>query len=202
MPILLKKLILIRHGETSKNAKGKLHGSEDSELLTEAGIEQMKKTAQRLKEFSPGKIYASKKARAVHSGELIARELRIPLETVEGMEERNWGEFSGRWWRDVEKLLNRMSLEDRFGYVPPGGESWQQFEMRLTSAVRTLLEQNENEAVVIVAHGGAIRAFMPFLLNAPKEESFKYDPDNASLTIFDRDNGALKVIVINDISHL
>ncbi len=199
----MKKLILIRHGQTRENTKGKLHGSEDSELLTEAGIEQMKKTAERLSEFSPGKIYASKKARAVQSGELIARELGIPLETIEGMEERNWGEFSGKWWRDVEKLLNRMSLDARFDYVPPGGESWRQFEMRLIGAIRTLLQQNKKEIVVIIAHGGAIRALMPFLLNAPKEESFKYDPDNASLTIFDRDsNGTLRQVAINDTSHL
>jgi broad specificity phosphatase PhoE len=39
--------------------------------------------------------------------------------------------------------------------------------------------------LVIITHGGVIRALMPYLLGVPKEESFKYDPPNASITIFE-----------------
>ncbi len=38
-------LILIRHGETAKNAEGKLHQKGDKEILTDCGKEQIRKTA-------------------------------------------------------------------------------------------------------------------------------------------------------------
>mgnify|MGYP001597684081 CR=1 FL=1 len=50
--------------------------------------------------------------------------------------------------------------------------------------------------------GGAIRALMPFLLGVPKEESYAYDPDNASLTIFDFDENRFTQVAINDTSHV
>jgi len=43
---------------------------------------------------------------------------------------------------------------------------------------------------------------MPFLLDVSKEESFSYDPDNASMTIFDFDGNAFIKVVVNDTSHL
>ena len=54
----------------------------------------------------------------------------------------------------------------------------------------------------MVTHGGAIRALLPFLLDVPKEESFKYDPENASITIFDYSDNNFTKVMINDASHL
>lgn len=55
---------------------------------------------------------------------------------------------------------------------------------------------------MVVSHGGAIRALMPHLLGVPKEESFKYDPDNASLAIFEYDGDNFIKKTVNDTSHL
>jgi broad specificity phosphatase PhoE len=61
-------------------------------------------------------------------------------------------------------------------FLPPQGESRQQFETRLINSLTTLIRQNSKDNLVIITHGGAIRALMPYLLGVPKEESFKYDP--------------------------
>lgn len=198
----MSELILIRHGETAKNVEGVLHGAADTERLTENGVGQIKKTAEKLEEFSPVKIYMSDESRAKQSGELLADQLGIPCEQISGLHERNWGEFSGKPWAEVQRVLGPMSLEERYTYVPPGGESWQQFESRLIGAISSILEAHKGETVAVVSHGGSIRALMPYLLGAPKEESFKYDLANASLTVFKNDNGVLTSVSVNDTSHL
>jgi len=196
------KLILVRHGETEKNVSGKLHSSSDPEVLNKKGRNQMETTAKYLLSFKSWIIYGSKEKRANESAEIIAKVCKVPMKLIDGMQERDWGDFSGKSWDEIKKVLDPMSLEERYTYIPPKGESWKEFEERLIKTVNHILRENENKTVVVVTHGGAIRALMPYLLGVPKEESFKYDPDNASLTIFDYSKGKFKNKKINDTSHL
>lgn len=196
------KLILIRHGETNKNVSNSLHASGDPETLNGKGTEQIELTADKLTTYSPSKVYSSKERRALESAKILSDSLKIPFEEIEGMEERNWGVFTGKPWEEVKKVLDPMTLDERFTYVPQGGESWKTFETRLIGAIKKITIENQGKTVIVVTHGGAIRALMPFLLGVPKEESFKYDPDNASLTIFDFDEGGFKKVAVNDTSHL
>ncbi len=179
-----------------------MHTTEDPELLTETGIEQITKTAEKLKEFNPIKIYSSQEARAVQSGKLIADILGVDFETIDDMRERNWGDWSDRSWSEVQEILEPMNLQERYTFIPPRGESWEHFEKRLIQSINSLLGKHWSETIVVVSHGGAIRALMPYLLSVPKEESFKYSPDNASLTVFNMENGIAKPVTLNDTSHL
>ena len=195
-------LILIRHGETNKNVNQSLHATDDPEKLNDTGRKQIEKTVARLNEYLPSKVYSSKEKRALQSAKIVAKSLTIPFEEIERMQERNWGIFTGKPWEDVKKVLDLMSLEERYDYIPEGGESWRTFETRLIDAVKKLVKNNEGKSIVVMTHGGAIRALMPYLLNIPKEESFKYDPDNASFTVFNYEDEKFKSVLVNDTSHL
>lgn len=163
----------------------------------------MEATAKALVRMNPAIVYSSTEKRAVESGQILSQRSGIPLKTISGMQERNWGEFSGKSWPEIESILKPMSLEERYKYVPPKGESWQQFEERLIKAINQVLEAgSEGSVIVIVTHGGTIRALMPYLLSAPKEESFKHDPDNASITIFEYESGKFSSKIINNTDHL
>lgn len=198
----MNKLILIRHGETNINAIGKLHASNDTEMLNSIGITQMKKVADALVQYSPHKIFASKEKRAQESATIIAKELCVPVVAVDGLEERNWGEFSQKSYEEIRPFLESLSNEERYTFVPPNGESWEVCERRLIKTVQGIIQDNTNENVAIVTHGGAIRILMPFLLNTSIEETYKHDPRNASLTIFDITKDGFAKIKLDDISHL
>lgn len=180
----MTKLILIRHGETDKNVNNSLHATNDSESLNNNGIEQIRLTANKLISLSPSKIYSSKERRAIESANILSESLNVPFELINGMEERNWGIFTGKPWDEVKKILDPMTLDERYNYVPPNGESWKTFETRLISAIKKIVDTNSKQTIVVVTHGGAIRALIPYLLNIPREESFKYNPDNASIFLF------------------
>ncbi len=196
------KLILVRHGETDKNIGNSLHGLDDPETLDDTGRQQIVSTSIKLQSFSPSKIFSSKEQRALESAKILSDKLDIPIEGLTGLQERNWGIFTGKLWGEVKKVLDPMTLEERYNYVPQGGESWKAFETRLVTAITKVTNDNPDKTIVVVTHGGAIRALMPFLLSIPREESFKYDPANASLTIFDFEGDKFTQVVINDTTHL
>lgn len=198
------ELILIRHGETETNVKGKIHRSFGEETLTDIGIKQINQTSIAIKKYSPDIIYCSREKRAVQSATIIAEKLGIPLVNVEGLEERNWGDYAGLSFPEIKEKagIDNMSFEERYNFHPPNGESWKETEERLLKVLIHTLETNEGKNVVLVTHGGSIRILMPTLLMVDKTESYKYDPNNASISVFDFVDGIFTKIIYGDTSHL
>ncbi len=93
-----------------------------------------------------------------------------------------------------------MDLKERYTFVPPNGESWELMNHRLKVALETIGSTNKN--VAVVTHGGAMRALMPLLMDMPKEHSFQFDFDNASITIFEKTDDRYKELVSNSTAHL
>jgi len=197
------KLIFIRHGETNTNSKNLTHQTNDITGLTSLGKQQIKKVTKLLKDKKVEKIYSSPEKRAQESANLINQQLSLPIEILESLRERNWGTLEGKPWIEIEKKLKQMSLTERFTFIPPEGESWKQMEKRLKKAIHNIVQTNKS-SVCIITHGGTLRGLLPILKNVPKQESFKYDFKNASVTIFDYDKQTdnFKAILINSQTHL
>ncbi len=124
---------------------------------------------------------------------------------INELHERSWGSWLGRRWVEVKEMLEEMSVEERFSFIPPQGESWQQMEARLSNCLSNIIEEaqiKKVECVAVVTHGGALRGLIPILKNALKDSSFKYEFENASVTIFDYVDGEFREIIINDVSHI
>lgn len=199
----MKRLIFVRHGETEKNVIGKMHQVGDDSSLTPLGVQQVQAVIPILQESQPEIIFTSTEKRAHDTAELLSYSLGVPIEIVAGIQERDWGDWSGFSWPQVEEQLKSMSLEERFAFVPPNGESWQQGEDRLRKILSELV-QKPYSSMIIVTHVGTLRMWIPVLLKSPREKSLKYDFDNTSISIFDYDENesTLKPILVNDTAHL
>jgi len=200
----MTRLILIRHGETEVNIQGKIHKYGDSEQLTINGISQVEKASEAAKKYEPSVVYSSKEDRAFQSAEIISKKLGVPLRKVDGLEERNWGDYAGLSFQEIKEKagMDRMTFEERYTFNPPKGESWKETEERLLKTLNEILSNNVGKNVILVTHGGSIRIYMPTLLGVNKEESYKYDPDNASISVFDFDGDKFSEVVYNNTSHL
>jgi broad specificity phosphatase PhoE len=196
------KIFIIRHGETAKNVNNKMHLTGDVEQLNENGTEQIRQTSGALKGLGISNIFCSKEARAVQSAEIIAKSLECEVSEVDGLEERNWGDYSNMKWMEIKEILDPLTLEERFNFLPPKGETWKDLETRLVKTIMDSVEQNKDNNIAFVTHAGSIRAIIPALLNISRDQSFKYTPSNASITELEYIEGEFKEVRIDDFSHL
>ncbi len=197
---ILPKLLLIRHGQTALNVQGRVHNQQDSTGLDETGRWQASRLVEVCRGYEVRSILASPEARALETAQIIAEALEVPLQCSEALRERNWGQWSGQPWSQIHERLKPMSIEERFTFVPPGGESWQQMEQRLLGCVDSW--RGLSDSVAVVAHGGLLRALIPLLLNEPRESSFRYDLENASVSVFGVSGDGFEVVRLNDVGHL
>jgi len=193
------RLIFIRHGETKKNIKKLTHKTGDSTKLTKKGIRQIKECTPILKENKVEIIYYSPEKRAKESADIISKKIKIKV--LKDFKERNWGKWEGRPWEDIKSVLDKMSLKERYNFIPPKGESWKSMELRLKKALKLIIK-GEEKCICIITHMGSLRGLMPIINNEPKESSFKYEFENGSITIFDFEKGKYKEILVNNVSHL
>ncbi len=200
----MTRLILIRHGETQTNVIGKIHKYFDTEELTQSGVKQIENTAKAIKKENVNLIFCSQEKRAIRSAQIVSNKLNVPFVKVSGLEERNWGDYAGLSFQEIKTKagMDNMNLDERYNFIPPNGESWKETETRLLKSLNKLISENEGKTIVLITHGGSIRILIPHLLGVGREESFKYDPDNASISIFDYINGKFTKVKYNDTSHL
>jgi probable phosphoglycerate mutase len=116
-------IVLVRHGETAHNAQRVLQHPDTP--LSERGLAQARRVAERLAHSRVAEIAASDYARAFATAELIRDACSTSLTVDPELRERNFGDLRGRAYADLGF--------DPFApdYVPPAGESWEDLHRRV-----------------------------------------------------------------------
>jgi 2,3-bisphosphoglycerate-dependent phosphoglycerate mutase len=195
------KVLFLRHGQTATNVAAKVHRTNDGASLDKVGKAQARRLAIACREEGVQQLYCSPEKRAKQTAQIIATKLGIDVTDVAELGERNWGDWSGRPWEDIQSKLELMNLKERYEFVPPYGESWQDMDGRLQKALERITAST-SPVVGVVTHGGALRALMPLLKGEPRETSFQYAFTNASITSFEFHSGKWKLLRENDVAHL
>jgi broad specificity phosphatase PhoE len=151
-------ILLARHGESDWNRAKRWQGFADRPL-TGLGREQAEALADRLRNTELDAVYSSDLQRARKTAAIVARSKDLGVEVVRDLREVDVGSWSG---------LTHAEAEARFpdGYARwlQGGEGWDdgetyaQMSRRVIGAILRIAEQHDNGRVLVVAHGGPIRA--------------------------------------------
>ena len=166
------KLIIIRHAESNKMAG--LAGEPDAP--SPAGQVQLEKLVDICREGNVEAIFHSPQARAVFAGEALALALDVPSIAQPELEERSFGDWDNWEWPQIAAKLDPMTMEERYTFIPPNGESWQHMEERLRAALEAITSK-QYSSVAIVTHWGPIRALLPMIKNEPKESTLDLHVD-------------------------
>lgn len=170
-----RRLIVLRHGETSHNAAGVWQGQLDSPL-SERGLEQAAAAARALVRFAPVRVVASDLSRAAVTGETVARVDGIPFSTDPRFREIHAGAWQGLtgdevragYPEDMDRLLRGEDFK-RGGH----GESVADVAARCRDGVDALLEElAPGECAVIATHGVAGRALAADLVGIDQRTSW------------------------------
>lgn len=173
------RLFLVRHGETDWNREGRLQGGQDIPLNA-LGREQAAEAARRLRaltpDFAQSGYVASPMQRARETMTILRRELGLPPEdfrTEDRLRELTFGAWEGFTWREVRKAERELAQareRDKWGFVPPGGESYRM----LAERIRPVLEGLAADTVM-VSHGGVARAVLALVGAVGTAEAAKVD---------------------------
>ncbi len=185
---------IARHGETEWNLKGFYQGQKDS-ILTEMGIQQAKDVAQKLKNIKFAAAFSSDLLRAKQTAEIIALEHEMIVETKKILRERNYGRLEGtsiaeaqQELKDTFRKFSELSADIRFKTpLIDGSESDESIATRLVTFIRETSVAYPGKNVLVVCHGGIMRAFLIHMGFAPKEEMRALAIDNAGYFVLESD---------------
>jgi probable phosphoglycerate mutase len=166
------RVIFARHGETAYNVENRLQGQRDVPLdargrdqATALGRTLRARIAPEIDRLdAAGAFFASPLERARETIEIMRAAMGLPpgryrLEAA--LMELSFGAWEGLTWseiraRDPDAVAARRA--DKWGFAPPGGESY----AMLTERVRGWLDSLAGDTLV-VSHGGVARALMTLL---------------------------------------
>jgi probable phosphoglycerate mutase len=168
------RILAVRHGETAWNVDRRLQGQIDISLNS-LGQEQARRLAEALAEEPLDAIVTSDLVRARDTAQAVADRTGLPLTLDAGLRERNFGNFQGHTYDEVEKLWPEESArwrrrEPDFG--AQGGETLQGFYDRCVATAERLAQAHAGQTLLLVTHGGVLdclyRAASRVELNAPR----------------------------------
>jgi alpha-ribazole phosphatase len=147
---------LLRHGETEYNREKRYQGTRDIPLSEKGRAELVRA------EIEPETVVVSPLTRARQTAEVLFPAARQQVEP--DLREMCFGVFEGRNYIEMEHDPDYRAWvgEDCVGRCP-GGESRAEFSARTCAAFEKLVEaafEREEDALVIVAHGGTQMAVM------------------------------------------
>ncbi|HCM37353.1 MAG: Phosphoglycerate mutase family protein [Candidatus Gottesmanbacteria bacterium GW2011_GWB1_43_11] len=160
----LTTIYIVRHGETEWNIKGLLQGHGDSPL-TQAGEQQAKDIALKLKRIHFDEVFSSDLLRAKRTAETIALDLKIAVKTTQALRERFYGKYEGKPHavinQDLKKYLEQykeVSGELLANLkLSPEVESQNEATSRFITFLREIAVGYVGKTILIVSHGGIMR---------------------------------------------
>jgi alpha-ribazole phosphatase len=163
------RLYLIRHGEIEPAAMGKLIGRTDV-ALSERGMEQARRLAEKLSSVRLDAVYSSDLRRARETAEIIAEQNQVRAQPSAVWREIDMGLWEGRTLSTLndeapEQISSLFTDPASFEY--PGGESFVGFTTRVRGALGQLSLTHSHGEIALVAHGGVCRAIIGGILEMP-----------------------------------
>ncbi|BBX15808.1 histidine phosphatase family protein [Mycolicibacterium duvalii] len=169
----IRRLVMLRHGQTEYNAGSRMQGQLDTEL-SELGRDQAVAAAQSLAKREPLLIVSSDLRRALDTAVALGDRCGLPVNIDTRLRETHLGDWQGMTHLEVDAAAPgaRLAWREDARWAPHGGESRVDVAGRGVPLVRELVDQQadwglDDRPVVLVAHGGLIAALTAALLGLP-----------------------------------
>ena len=193
-------LVMIRHGETPLNRDRVMQPADTP--LSDRGKEQVLRLADRLSTEGITRILASDFPRAAMTAQALSDKTGVGIEFESLLQERNFGRLRGQRFVDLEARNIDPFAEN---YEPEEGETWREFDQRVSCAWSKILSALPSDGTVaVVTHGLVCAALLRNHLDAQAHVSDSgrlYPFRNASFTRIES-SPPWRVELLNCAEHL
>ena len=199
----VKKIYIIRHGQTKFNEQGVVQGKGVDASLNDLGKKQAAQFYQAYKNIPFEKVYTSSLKRSQESVTDFIND-GIPHEIEPGLDEISWGKHEGaraseernRYFRSIVKEWRSGNTSLKIG----GGESPDDVAERQKPVIEKLVNAPES-LILVCMHGRAMKIILSQMLNKPISEMDDFEHSNLGLYVL-HFNGEFNLKESNNIDHL
>ncbi|MCL5073549.1 MAG: 2,3-diphosphoglycerate-dependent phosphoglycerate mutase [Actinobacteria bacterium] len=185
-------LALVRHGESTWNEVDAWTGLTNIGL-SEEGFKESKKAGKLLKDINFQIAFTSKLIRAKQTLEEILDVLNIehiPIYENAALNERDYGDFTGKNKLEVEKDYGEKKYHDiRRGWdVPiPNGETLKDVYERVVPYYQEhiLPKLKAGKNVLVAAHGNSLRALIKYLDHISDKDIPNFEMETGAVFVYD-----------------
>ncbi|MCE2787245.1 MAG: histidine phosphatase family protein [Bacteroidota bacterium] len=200
----MKKLFIIRHGETEFNRLNIVQGSGVDTDLNDLGMQQAEAFYKYYRHHPFEHVFTSTLKRSNQSVAAFI-ENGIPHTRLAELNEISWGDFEGKQQTPEQKamyweMIYKWNEGDLHAKIP-NGESPFEMQQRQKRALKMILNQPESE-ILICMHGRAMKSFLCLLLNQPLTQMEQFQHRNLCLYEVHIDTEECHLKRANDVTHL
>jgi len=162
---VLRKLFVVRHGETLWNSEFRLQGRLDSPL-TEQGERQAEANGELLARMGIERLLVSPLGRTQQTAAIINTQLNAQIELFDELIERDCGTWAGLTMSEIktdQAAAWRERMANEWLHRPPGGENMPDVIARIAPLLDALREGAAGP-VAIVSHGVVGKAILAHYL--------------------------------------
>jgi probable phosphoglycerate mutase len=203
--VSVKKIYLIRHGQTDFNVQGIVQGSGVNSSLNTAGYEQAARFFAAYKHIRFDKVYTSTLQRTQQSVQGFI-DLGLPHEAHPGLNEISWGLREGTRITPEEDaeyqgVLHQWERGETHARLS-GGESPDEVAARQQQFMELMLSRPEEETILVCMHGRAMRVLLCQLLHYPLSHMDAFEHRNLCLYKLHYTGSMFSVRNFLDTAHL
>ena len=201
----MKKLYIIRHGETEYNRKGMVQGSGINAPLNDTGEKQAEAFYEAYKNITFDKIYTSSLIRTQQTVQRFIDQ-GIPSEALADLREISWGRQEGKAFTpetstEYQRVCQRWTAGELETKID-GGENPIEVSERLARGFEYIVSQPEEETVLVCVHGRVIRILMCWMLNYPLSYMDNFKHTNTGLYLVNWTGEQYSLEIANEVGHL
>ena len=194
----------MRHGRTEWNREERFRGRADI-ALDETGLKQAAAAALSLQNREAVAIYSSPLRRALQTADIIAKQLKLTVELMEGLNDIDFGSWQGLSGGEAAKQDSRlfqMWLEQPHLVHFPGGQSLDTVRQNVLAALDELAARHDKQTVILVSHKVVCQVLMCAMLGLDNSHFWHVRQDLNAINVFEMRDEVPLVTLVNDTCHL
>jgi len=199
------RIYMVRHGATQLSAEDRFAGAVNVEL-SEEGMFQAARLAERLADDSIAAVYCSPMTRTIQTATILATPHHLSCLSRDGLREIHHGHWEGMRRADVEAQFPDEYVaweEDPFTFAPQGGEAGVNVIARALPVLRQIVLEHRGQNVLVVSHKATLRLLISSLLGFDaRGYRDRLDQSPACLNVLDfKGPVRARLMLFNDVSH-
>ncbi len=184
--VIMMKLLLVRHGDTGPDYQGRYIGTTDVPLWPEA-VFQVRALSPLVMNYRPQLCYVSPMIRARQTADLLIKDNHPEICIDNDLREIDFGSWDGDSFDQIIKKDPELVSQWAAGgkeFCFPGGESIEGFYKRVSERADRYTSL-QLDTLLLVTHGGVIRAMICYLLGLSFEKYLSFSVKPAALTVLE-----------------